>query len=59
MSDVFWGLFIPFLGTSLGAACVFFMRGEMNRSVQRDGFCGRRDGGGIGLESSDPCDRRV
>ena len=35
MSDVFWGLFIPFLGTSLGAACVFFMRGEMNRSVQR------------------------
>ena len=35
MSDIFWGLFIPFLGTSLGAACVFFMRGEMNRTVQR------------------------
>lgn len=35
MSDTFWGLFIPFLGTSLGAACVFFMRGEMNRTVQR------------------------
>lgn len=35
MSDTFWGLFIPFLGTSLGAACVFFMRDEMNRTVQR------------------------
>ncbi len=35
MADIFWGLFIPFLGTSLGAACVFFMRGEMNRTVQR------------------------
>lgn len=33
--DIFWGLFIPFLGTSLGAACVFFMRGKMHRGVQR------------------------
>lgn len=33
--DIFWGLFIPFLGTSLGAACVFFMRGEMHQGVQR------------------------
>lgn len=33
--DIFWGLFIPFLGTSLGAACVFFMRGKMHLSVQR------------------------
>ena len=33
--DIFWGLFIPFLGTSLGAACVFFMRGEMHCGVQR------------------------
>lgn len=33
--DIFWGLFIPFLATSLGAACVFFMRGEMHRGVQR------------------------
>lgn len=32
---IFWGLFIPFLGTSLGAACVFFMKGELNRGVQR------------------------
>lgn len=35
MTDTFWGLLIPFLGTSLGATCVFFMRGEMNRGVQR------------------------
>lgn len=33
--DIFWGLFIPFLGTSLGAACVFFMRGKMHRGMQR------------------------
>lgn len=26
---------LPFLGTVLGAACVFFMRGQMNRTVQR------------------------
>ena len=33
--DIIWGLYIPFLGTSLGAACVFFMRGEMHRGMQR------------------------
>ncbi|MBQ2384159.1 MAG: ZIP family metal transporter [Oscillospiraceae bacterium] len=26
---------LPFLGTSLGAACVFFMRGRMRRTLQR------------------------
>ena len=35
MTDIFLGLLIPFLGTSLGAACVFFMQGKMNRSVER------------------------
>ncbi len=35
MTETFWGLFIPFLGTSLGAACVFFLRSEMNRTLQR------------------------
>ena len=35
MTDTFWGLLIPFLGTSLGAACVFFMQGKMNRGVER------------------------
>lgn len=29
------GLLIPFLGTTLGAACVFFMKREMNDIVQR------------------------
>ena len=35
MTDIFWGLLIPFLGTSLGAACGFFMQGKMNRGVER------------------------
>ncbi len=29
------GLLIPFLGTALGSACVFFMRKELNNLVQR------------------------
>ena len=29
------GLLIPFLGTALGSACVFFMKGEMNARLQR------------------------
>ncbi len=28
-------IFIPFLGTMLGAACVFFVKKELNRSLQR------------------------
>lgn len=40
--ETFYGIFIPFLGTSLGSACVLFMRRDMNRSVQRAlaGFAG-------------------
>ena len=34
-TEVFWGLFTPFLGTSLGAACVFFLRKELKDQVQR------------------------
>ncbi len=36
------GILIPFLGTTLGAACVFFMKRDMNISVQRalTGFAG-------------------
>ncbi len=30
-----WGILIPFLGTSLGAACVFFMRRALGNLVQR------------------------
>lgn len=29
------GLLIPFLGTSLGAACVFFMHGKMNQKITK------------------------
>lgn len=36
------GLLIPFLGTVLGSACVFFMKKELSRAVQRalTGFAG-------------------
>lgn len=33
--EVVKGLILPFMGTTLGAACVFFMRKELNTSVQR------------------------
>ena len=33
--DVILGLLIPFVGTAAGAACVFFMRGQLNERVQR------------------------
>lgn len=33
--EVLQGLFIPFLGTSLGAACVYFLRGELPPKVQK------------------------
>ena len=32
---VLQGLLIPFLGTSLGSACVFFMKREISRTVER------------------------
>ena len=49
--NIFIGILIPFLGTSLGAACVFFMKRGLSDLVQRSltGFAS----GGIYLESSD------
>ena len=35
MNAVFTGLLIPFIGTSAGAACVFFLKKDLKRSVQR------------------------
>ena len=35
MTETFWGILIPFLGTSLGAACVFFMRRALGDLVPR------------------------
>ena len=32
---IFFGILIPFLGTTLGAACVFFMKKTLGKSVQR------------------------
>ena len=33
--EVFYGIAIPFLGTTLGAACVFFMKNTMSDMLQR------------------------
>lgn len=33
--EAFYGILIPFLGTSLGAACVFFMKRSLSDLVQR------------------------
>ncbi len=35
MKEVFYGILIPFLGTSLGSACVFLMKKEFHLTVQR------------------------
>ncbi len=35
MKNVFLELLLPFLGTSLGAGCVFFLRRGMNQALQR------------------------
>ena len=33
--EVFYGILIPFLGTTLGASCVFFMKKSLNDGIQR------------------------
>ena len=33
--EVFWGIAIPFLGTTLGAAMVFFMKNKINNKVEK------------------------
>ena len=35
VTKVLMGLLIPFLGTSLGSACVFFMKKELGKQLQR------------------------
>ena len=35
MQDAFWGVLIPFLGTSLGAGCVFFLKNSLRDGIQR------------------------
>ena len=33
--NTFYGILIPFLGTTLGAACVFFLKKTLSESLQR------------------------
>ena len=33
--NLFWGILIPFIGTTLGAACVLFMKNALGDQVQR------------------------
>ena len=33
--EVFYGILIPFLGTALGASCVFFIKKSLNDGIQR------------------------
>lgn len=44
-TEVFQGILIPFLGTTLGSACVLFMKNRLNQMVQRalTGFASRRN----------------
>ena len=35
IQGAFWGILIPFLGTSLGAGCVFFLKNSLRDGIQR------------------------
>ena len=35
IQEAFWGILIPFLGTSLGAGCVFFLKKSLSDDIQR------------------------
>lgn len=47
------GLLIPFIGTSTGVACVFFMKKNLSSSGGFDRICGWRDDGCVHLEPAD------
>lgn len=51
----FYGILLPFLGTILGAGCVFFLKRSLGVPVQRalTGLCRRGHGGSVYLESAD------
>ena len=49
--NVFYGILIPFLGTSVGAACVIFMKKfKCTRAEGTDWLCVRSYGGCFCLE---------
>ena len=33
--EVFWGILIPFIGTTLGSAMVFFMKNKINPKIEK------------------------
>ena len=35
MLQIFYGILLPFFGTTLGAACVFFMKKAMSDGLQK------------------------
>ena len=47
MNEVMIGILVPFLGTSLGSACVFFMKKNMSDYLQR-ALTGFADGSKLG-----------
>lgn len=52
----FYGILIPFLGTTLGAACVFFLRRALGDRLQRalTGFAAGVMGRSLRLEPAHP-----
>ena len=55
--EAFYGILIPFLGTSLGAACVFFLKKTLSDAVQRalTGFAaGVMVAASVWMEPADP-----
>lgn len=54
--NVFYGILIPFLGTSAGAACVFFMKKNLNEPDSESTYrlCSRSYGCGFHMESAAP-----
>ena len=59
-SVVLWGILIPFIGTSLGAACVFIMKRDFHPNVQKGltGFAAGVMVSGVYLELIDSCHGR-
>lgn len=59
--EIFRGILIPFLGTMLGAACVFFMKRSLSSSIQRalTGFGRRHYDSRLCMEPAHPGDGTV
>ena len=55
--ETFLGIMIPFLGTTLGAACVFFMKKSLGDLVQRS-LAGFAAGVMVAASDMEPADSR-